>query len=150
MLGIVLYCVYLYRAGKKHQQAMKVAQQKAVARKKYKVPEGLPMPSYMASIDETFDTIADPSNSEDISNPSAEKWNTSNFVNIHICETPSSWHLTCLIILKRYNEGWVQVWLVWSTRVITPGSYVQYILLIMIGPWLYTLVWQNYGQSQPK
>ena len=75
---------YLYRAGKKHQQAMKVAQQKAVARKKYKVPEGLPMPSYMASIDETFDTTADPSSPEDISNPNAEKWNTSNFSNVYI------------------------------------------------------------------
>lgn len=51
-LVISLYCVYLYREGKRHQQAIRVAQQKAASRKKYKVPEGLPLPSYMGSIDE--------------------------------------------------------------------------------------------------
>lgn len=59
IIGISWYCLYLYNESKRHQQAIRVAQQKQVSRKKYQVPEGMPLPSYMASIDEALNEELD-------------------------------------------------------------------------------------------
>ena len=54
-LAISLYAFWLYRESKKAKDAAEMEKRISASRKKYEVPEGLPLPSYMASLDENDD-----------------------------------------------------------------------------------------------
>lgn len=55
-LVISMYCLWLYKQSKKAKAAAELEKKIAASRKKYEVPEGLPLPSYMASIDDAEGT----------------------------------------------------------------------------------------------
>ena len=54
-LAISLYCFWLYNESKKARAAAELEKKIAASRKKYEVPQGLPLPSYMASVDDNDD-----------------------------------------------------------------------------------------------
>ena len=54
-LAISLYAFWLYKESKKARAAAEMEKKIAASRKKYEVPEGLPLPSYMASLDDNED-----------------------------------------------------------------------------------------------
>lgn len=55
LLGMTLYCIWLYRQSRRARAAAELERKIAASRKKYKVPDGLPQPSYLASVDEAND-----------------------------------------------------------------------------------------------
>lgn len=56
-LAITWYCVWLYRQSRRLKKAADLEGRIAAAKKKYKVPEDLPTPSYLASVDEANEKI---------------------------------------------------------------------------------------------
>ena len=52
MLAVALYSYWLYRQSKRHREQMALQMKIEASRKKFEVPRDLPLPSYMASMDE--------------------------------------------------------------------------------------------------
>ena len=52
MIGIAAYSYWLWKLSKKAAAQAILDKKIAAAKKKYEVPEGLPQPSYMASVEE--------------------------------------------------------------------------------------------------
>lgn len=51
-VAIAWYCVWLFRQSQRARKQAELERKIAASRKKYRVPPGLPNPSYLASVDE--------------------------------------------------------------------------------------------------
>ena len=52
VLAVALYSYWLYRQSKRHKEQLALQMKIEASRKKFEVPPDLPLPSYMASMDE--------------------------------------------------------------------------------------------------